>query len=58
MLLTENGEYIRLSSGAVSSDVKLDVTNPVIAAYMDAGDIVEVSVKEPKPIKGQKGKID
>ncbi len=48
ILLTESGEYVRLAAGVVSANIKLDVTNPVIAAYMDAGDIVEVKPKAPK----------
>lgn len=48
ILITEAGDYVRLAPGAVSANIKVDVTNPVIAAYLDAGEIAEV---KPKPSK-------
>ncbi|NNE58264.1 MAG: hypothetical protein HKN36_09170 [Hellea sp.] len=45
ILLTQAGEYIRLAPGVVSANIKLDVKNPVIAAYLKAGDLLELKPK-------------
>jgi len=48
ILILETGEYLRVAPGDVTRNVSIDVTNPVIAAYIDSGDLVEV---KPKPSK-------
>lgn len=42
------GDYVRLSPGCVSANIEVDLDNPVILAWMAAGDIAEVK-KPSKP---------
>lgn len=60
IILTETGDYIRLAPGCVSANIQVDLDNPVLLAWMAAGDIAEVKPKPSKTLtlgpdkKGQK----
>ena len=46
---TASGDYVRLAPGCVSANLEVDLDNPVILAWMAAGDIAEVKPKPSKP---------
>lgn len=55
---TEAGDYVRLAPGCVSDNIEVNLDNPVILAWMAAGDIEEVKPKpsnkpSDKPAKGK-----
>jgi len=49
-----DGDYIRLAPGCVSANIEVDLDNPVILAWMAAGDLMEVKPKPSKPKKTDK----
>jgi len=46
---TEAGDYVRLAPGCVTANIEVDLDNPVLLAWMAAGDLVEVKPKPSKP---------
>jgi len=54
IISTKAGEYVRLAPGCVSANLDVDLDNPVMLAWMAAGDLVEV---KPKPSKKPSGDI-
>ncbi len=52
ILISEAGDYVRIAPGDVSANLKLDITNPVMAAYLERGEIEEINpVKPSAPAK-------
>lgn len=56
ILPTIGGNYVRLSPGCISANIEVDLDNPVILAWMAAGDIAEV--KKPSKPKHKSFKPD
>ena len=56
LILTRAGDYVRLAPGCVSANIDVDMDNPVMIAWLAAGDITEVKPKPSKNLKIDKRK--
>jgi len=56
VILTKSGDYIRLAPGCLTANIDVDLDNPVILAWMAAGDLVEVKPKPSKPKNPEQAK--